>query len=109
MKNQKQFIIKHLNEFGEISRNFCLQNFISRLGSYICIMQKEGWKFTREHRNGDYIYKVTSSPDSSAKLATTEPHNSPRNDLNHKNDIHYIQPSLLKIAPKPLRPYYEYN
>ena len=61
-QSQKDRIIKRLLERGEISRNECLRNYISRLGAYIVILKKEGWEFETEERNGDYIYRATKTP-----------------------------------------------
>jgi len=66
MKNQEQFVIKHLREHGEISRNYCLQNYISRLGAIICDLKKEGYEFEAEFRKTtsgkDYVYKLKTNP-----------------------------------------------
>jgi len=59
---QKQRIIGVLKERGEISRNQCLKNFISRLGAYIIVLKKEGWDFDHIDAGNDYIYRVTKSP-----------------------------------------------
>lgn len=64
MKNpsQKQRIVKRLLSVGEIGRNECLRNYVSRLGAIICDLTKEGWSFDTERRGGDYVYKVVRSP-----------------------------------------------
>ena len=66
MKNQEEFVIKHLMENGSISRNFCLQNFISRLGAIICDLNKDGWEiegaFTKSPKGKDYVYRLKNSP-----------------------------------------------
>lgn len=59
---QKNRIAKRLLERGEISRNECLRNYISRLGARIQDLENEGWVFETETRGGDYIYKLTHSP-----------------------------------------------
>ena len=65
-KTQEQIVIDRLLQTGSISRNWCLQNFISRLGAIICDLKKEGWTFDPDFvKNGkgkDYVYKVISSP-----------------------------------------------
>jgi hypothetical protein len=65
-KSQKDWVVKLLNEHGEISRNYCLQNYISRLSAIILMLKKEGWEFGADYRavNGgqDFIYKVKRSP-----------------------------------------------
>jgi hypothetical protein len=64
MKNQSQrnFIKRVLRDKGEVSRNFALSQFISRLGAIICDLRKEGWEFDIERRNGDYVYKLKQAP-----------------------------------------------
>jgi len=67
MKNQEAFITKHLLDYGKISRNFCLQHFVSRLGAYICDLNKSGWEIEGHFEKGEYgckdfIYVLKSSP-----------------------------------------------
>ena len=64
MKNptQKERIIKRLLSVGQISRNECLRNYISRLGAIICDLTKEGWEFDTKNVQGDYVYYVTKTP-----------------------------------------------
>ena len=64
MKNhsQQKFIKRVLRDKGEVSRNFALSNFISRLGAIICSLRKDGWEFDVERRDGDYIYKLKKAP-----------------------------------------------
>jgi hypothetical protein len=66
-KTQKEFVLKVLLEQGEISRNFCLRNYISRLGAVIYSLKHDGYVFTtfvRENlkpdgRKGkDFVYKL---------------------------------------------------
>jgi hypothetical protein len=59
---QLKFIKQVLRDKGEVSRNFALQNYISRLGAIICSLKKDGWEFNIERRNGDYVYKVRQAP-----------------------------------------------
>ena len=63
---QMEIIRDKLSEDGFISRNFCLQNFISRLGSRIYDLKQEGWEFKTKtvdtDRGHDYIYQVTKRP-----------------------------------------------
>ncbi len=61
-KSQKERVIKKLLADGEITRNSCLRNFISRLGAIICLLKSEGWDFEASNRDGDYVYKVTVCP-----------------------------------------------
>lgn len=59
-ETQLQFIIRHLNMNGCISRNFCLQNFITRLGAHICTLERMGYKFQAKYiktpQGKDYCY-----------------------------------------------------
>lgn len=57
-KTQKERIIFKLKRDGYITRNECLQRYISRLGAIICTLKKEGWKFKTEEVGGDYKYTV---------------------------------------------------
>jgi len=70
MKNQKQFVIDELKRNHKISRNYCLQNFVSRLGALILILKKEGWLFESEYENGDYIYRVVGEPSETMPIST---------------------------------------
>lgn len=47
-----------LKQDGEISRNYCLRNYISRLGARINDLKKMGFEFETENRDGDYVYKL---------------------------------------------------
>jgi hypothetical protein len=60
---QIQFVLKELSEKGEIGRNFCLKNYLSRLGAIIAILKKQGLEFKTEWRKTfkgwegrDYFY-----------------------------------------------------
>lgn len=64
MKTQAEFILKQLKSKGEISRNQCLRKYISRLGARIHDLRKMGFKFTTEHRKGDYVYKLNEKKSS---------------------------------------------
>jgi hypothetical protein len=55
--SQKKRIIGQLKQFGFITRNSCLKNSISRLGSIICNLKSEGYEFeTSDMPDGDYKY-----------------------------------------------------
>ena len=60
-KTQKQIVIDQLNEYGEVTRNFALQNYISRLGAIICQLNDDGWELEGKYRGGDYVYMVQLS------------------------------------------------
>lgn len=51
-KSQKQRVINRLLERGEISRNQCLANYISRLSAIIQDLEEDGWIFETERRGG---------------------------------------------------------
>ena len=66
-KTQRAIIEAQLRREKEISRNWCLSQYISRLGAYICDMKKEGWEFVPSRReytkkNWDYVYKLVKAP-----------------------------------------------
>ena len=65
-KTQEQIIINKLNADGQVSRNWALQHFISRLGAITCSLVKNGWEFEAKYEktnNGkDFVYKVIKSP-----------------------------------------------
>lgn len=65
-KSQEEIVVEQLNRYGEISRNFCLKNYISRLSSIIFNLKKEGWKFEGQYRDyaygKDYVYCVKEKP-----------------------------------------------
>ncbi len=65
-ETQLNFVRNRLLENGKISRNECLQNFISRLGSRIYDLEQEGFSFRREYvkENGgrNYYYYLERSP-----------------------------------------------
>jgi hypothetical protein len=43
-KTQLETVKKQLLETGQVSRNWCLQNFISRLGAIACDLKAEGFE-----------------------------------------------------------------
>lgn len=61
-KTQRTWVEEQLLANGEVSRNQCLQQFISRLGAIICDLKAEGWDITPSRRNGDYVYTLVSTP-----------------------------------------------
>ena len=44
-QTQIQWVKERLAETGQISRNECLQKYITRLGAIICDLRKEGYVF----------------------------------------------------------------
>ena len=61
-QTQRQWVEKTLKENGKITRNFALQNFISRLGAIICDMKADGWEIEATRNNGDYVYTLVQAP-----------------------------------------------
>ena len=58
-QTQLQQIRSQLLRNGEVSRNWALRNYISRLASRINDLKNEGMEFEKpEKRNGDYVYKL---------------------------------------------------
>ena len=61
-KTQKQFVLNELSTRGYITRNFCLKNYISRLGAIICELKKEGYVIEAKNLKTalgiDYIYHL---------------------------------------------------
>lgn len=65
--SQLEFIKARLQEKGEISRNECLQMYVSRLGARIRDLKCLGWQFETETRptvkpdgskGKDFVYKL---------------------------------------------------
>lgn len=71
MINQRIFVEKILRKEGSITRNFCLRNYISRLGAIITVLKTEGYCFktnkipakSRWGKTYDYEYKLIDKPD----------------------------------------------
>lgn len=61
-KTQEERVIGKLLRDGQITRNECLKNYISRLGAIICNLKKDGWDFETKHIKGDYAYIVKVCP-----------------------------------------------
>ena len=59
---QKEKVIEQLNKTGKVSRNWCLQNFISRLSAIALQLKKEGWNLKGQNIKtqwgNDYEYTV---------------------------------------------------
>ena len=72
MKNQDKFVEERLIKYGLISRNYCLDRYITRLGAIINRMVGKGYTFEGKGKlqgqwiktkNGkDFIYYVKSIP-----------------------------------------------
>ncbi len=70
-KTQKDFVIENLLKNGAISRNFCLRNYITRLGAIIKELEYEGWSFLKYYGKTkgfkkenwkNYYYEVVGKP-----------------------------------------------
>ena len=61
-KTQKDRVVKRLLERGFITRNECLENYISRLSAIILDLKKEGWDFEakriKKNNGEDYQYTI---------------------------------------------------
>lgn len=55
---QEDFVLACLNTHGEVSRNHCLRNYITRLSAIMYDLKKNGLQFEVERRDGDYYYKL---------------------------------------------------
>lgn len=56
-KTQEQIVKDRIDEAGEVSRNWCLRHFITRLAAIISNLKAQGYIFETERREGDYVYK----------------------------------------------------
>jgi len=90
---QREIVINQLNETGKISRNWCLRNYISRLGAIACQLKKEGWSFATQNEGGDYIYYTVRKP----KTGET---------FNAKSELKEI--TLKQTGMFPAKKHYEY-
>lgn len=61
-ETQKEWVKRRLDDAGEISRNECLANYISRLGAIIASLKNDGYRFVSFYRKTafgrDYVYKL---------------------------------------------------
>jgi len=60
--SQKTLVLKQMRETGFVTRNWCLQRFISRLGAIVCDLKKDGMDIEASHKDGDYIYQLKDQP-----------------------------------------------
>lgn len=61
-KTQREIVERLLVTEGSVSRNWALQNYITRLGAIICDLNKDGWKieggFEKKNGGKDYVYRI---------------------------------------------------
>lgn len=65
MKNkisQKDIVLKQMRSTGQVSRNWCLQNYISRLSAIMLDLKNEGVNFETKKVGGDYVYVLLDKP-----------------------------------------------
>ena len=68
---QKEKVIAQFNEFGYVSRNWALKNYMSRLGAIICDLKREGWNIDGRWVGKDFVYSKKS--DLSDKIGDNSP------------------------------------
>jgi hypothetical protein len=65
-QSQEKFVIDHLLKNDCISRNTCIQNFITRLGAIINRLNQQGWIIEGEwditEKGRDYVYFLRKTP-----------------------------------------------
>lgn len=59
---QIEIVRNQLREHGEVSRNWCLSQYISRLSAIILDLAHEGYEFKTFRRDGDYVYMLLNAP-----------------------------------------------
>lgn len=61
--SQKDIVLKQMRTQGFVTRNWCLQNYISRLSAIMLDLKKDGINFKAEDmENGDYKYTLLDKP-----------------------------------------------
>ena len=66
IKSQEQYVVNELLKNGKISRNQCLQKYITRLGALIYIIKNKNpqWeisaKFEKINGGKDYVYYLNN-------------------------------------------------
>lgn len=59
--SQEKIVLNELEQHGAVSRNWCLQNRITRLSAIIFSLTQKGLNFRRqrgERRSDDYVYHL---------------------------------------------------
>ena len=60
--SQKTIVLKKLRDEGRVTRNWALQNRISRLSAIMLDLKHEGVNFDTEETKHDYIYSLKDKP-----------------------------------------------
>lgn len=60
--SQKKKVLDLMRKQGYVSRNWALQNYISRLSAIMLDLKKEGINFETKDKDGDYIYYLKDRP-----------------------------------------------
>ena len=93
---QLQIVINQLKSEGKITRNWCLQRYITRLAAIIAILKKQGWGFKAFDQAGDYVYQVTKRPGYTTPESGQKPPLS--QTIPPKDNIaHLEQPALFNL------------
>lgn len=61
-QSQKQKVLKYLRENGFVTRNWALQNYISRLSAIMLDLKNEGVNFEAGDKGNDYVYTLKDKP-----------------------------------------------
>lgn len=65
-ESQLEYVKKLLLNYGSVSRNHLLSEFISRGGAIIAKLKEEGFviegKYEKKNGGKDYVYELVSSP-----------------------------------------------
>ena len=64
-QTQESRVIEKLRMDGEVSRNWALRNYITRLAAIMLNLKNEGWEFegksVKTDWGTDYVYKLTKA------------------------------------------------
>lgn len=75
-QTQLEYIKKLLLDYGEVSRNHLLQQFITRGGARINDLKNSGWEIEGEYRKTghglDFIYILKKAPYKKVKYSTLD-------------------------------------
>lgn len=61
-ESQLTRVRRMLKSNGEVTRNWALQNYITRLSAIILILKRQGYGIEAEKRGGDWVYKLKWTP-----------------------------------------------